>query len=146
MAKSKKKEIVVVEEVVEKVEMAIVPEPEPTAFEESMGNDLFADNAEEIIVEDAEPSDGKPVAESAPAESVTNPVASVNNTSYDNDTIIRMIANPKRAGSQAHARYEKYQNAKTVGEYFELNDTKQARADFKHDLSKGFIKFEAAAE
>ena len=38
--------------------------------------------------------------------------------------------NPKTVGSAAHARYEMYKTAKTVGEYLSLGGT---RADLRYD-------------
>ncbi len=45
--------------------------------------------------------------------------------------------NPKRKGSQAHSRFQKYMKAKTVAEYLKLGGT---RADLRYDESKGFIE------
>ena len=45
--------------------------------------------------------------------------------------------NPKREGSQAHARFSKYMGSKTVAEYLERSGTK---ADLKYDAMKGFIE------
>jgi hypothetical protein len=45
-------------------------------------------------------------------------------------------ANPKRSGSDSHARYEGYKGAKTVQEALELGAT---RADIAWDLKKGFV-------
>jgi len=44
--------------------------------------------------------------------------------------------NPKKKGSQAHIRYEKYKDAKTEREYYDLNGTKD---DWKYDLARGFL-------
>ena len=57
---------------------------------------------------------------------------------YTNDSKItfNVKSNPKRDGSQAHARFEKYMKAKTVAEYFDLGGTK---ADLKYDAMKQFI-------
>ena len=46
--------------------------------------------------------------------------------------------NPKRPGSQAHARYELYMSATTVEEYLKLGGT---QADLEYDRGKGFIEF-----
>ena len=46
-------------------------------------------------------------------------------------------SNPKREGSKAHARFSKYMNSKTVGEYLEKDGTK---GDLKYDAAKGFIE------
>ena len=47
-------------------------------------------------------------------------------------------ANPKRKGSQAHSRFQKYMKAKTVAEYLKLGGTP---ADLRYDAAKGFIEF-----
>lgn len=47
--------------------------------------------------------------------------------------------NPKREGSKAHARYQKYMGCKTVQEYLERDGTK---ADLKYDWDKGFIEID----
>jgi len=45
-------------------------------------------------------------------------------------------SNPKREGSKAHARFDKYMAAKTVAEYMDLGGTK---GDLKYDEEKEFI-------
>ena len=45
--------------------------------------------------------------------------------------------NPKRAGSQSRARYERYKKAKTLDQFYTLGGTK---ADFKFDLQRAFVK------
>ena len=42
---------------------------------------------------------------------------------------------PKKAGSAAFARYERYMVATTVGGYLDLGGS---RADLRYDLSKGY--------
>lgn len=64
----------------------------------------------------------------------------VGSTKLTSDTKIKFVANPKRTGSKAHSRYEKYSQAKTFGEYLKLNDPKMAMADARYDLSKEFLK------
>ena len=44
--------------------------------------------------------------------------------------------NPKRAGSQSHARYERYKGATTRAEYLALGGS---AADFKFDVERGFV-------
>lgn len=45
--------------------------------------------------------------------------------------------NPKREGSKAHSRFQKYLGSKTVQEYLERTGTV---ADLKYDSMKGFIE------
>ena len=47
---------------------------------------------------------------------------------------------PKRANSKSHARYERYKQAKTVGEFYRLGGTK---GDLKNDSdpNRGYIIF-----
>ena len=52
---------------------------------------------------------------------------------------ITYIPNPKRPGSMAHARYEKYQKAKTFGQYLKLNQGEYAMPDARWDLERGFL-------
>lgn len=49
----------------------------------------------------------------------------------------KVTQNPKRAGSQAHARFAEYMQATTVEEYFQLG---AVRADLKYDVEHGFIE------
>ena len=49
--------------------------------------------------------------------------------------IVLRQANPKRLGSQSHARYEKYKAATTRSEFRLLGGSS---ADFKYDLAHGF--------
>ena len=49
--------------------------------------------------------------------------------------IVLRQANPKRPGSQSHARYEKYKAATTRSEFRLLGGSS---ADFKYDLAHGF--------
>jgi len=51
-------------------------------------------------------------------------------------TRIIVVPNPKKRGSEAHARYEKYQAATTRGEFFALG----GKGDWKFDVGKGFVK------
>ena len=46
-------------------------------------------------------------------------------------------ANPKRKGSKAWARYNRYKSARTKREMFDLGGTK---GDFKWDLNKGYVR------
>jgi len=63
----------------------------------------------------------------------------VNSVKLTDDTKIVFKANPKRNGSAAHGRYEKYQKAVTFGEYRKLNEGKFQMADARHDISKKFL-------
>lgn len=64
----------------------------------------------------------------------------VNTTKFTEDTPVKFVANPKRKGSKAHTRYEKYSKASTWGEYLKLSDSKFAMADARYDMSKEFLK------
>ena len=44
--------------------------------------------------------------------------------------------NPKRAGTASYERYERYKYAATLEEMLQLGGT---RADYKYDMSKGFL-------
>jgi len=55
----------------------------------------------------------------------------------DADRIAWQRNNPKRAGSQAHERYEQYKKAKTVAEAFGLGALK---VDISHDFENGFMQ------
>lgn len=66
----------------------------------------------------------------------------INDVKVTADTKIAYLPNPKRPNSAAWERYEAYQDAKTIGQYLELNDTRFAKADLRHDLSKEFLKIE----
>ena len=48
------------------------------------------------------------------------------------------LPNPKKPGSKAHARYEKYKTATNYKEYRALGGTAR---DWKHDNNKKFVKF-----
>lgn len=76
------------------------------------------------------------------AETVANTEMVINDRKVDANTKISYAANPKRKGSRAWERYEQYQTATTIGEYLELNQTKAAKADLRHDLMKGFLSIE----
>lgn len=58
----------------------------------------------------------------------------------DENTKIEFVSNPKRAGKNAHARYAKYESAKTLKQYFELNAGKFAMPDLKYDTAHHFLK------
>jgi len=55
----------------------------------------------------------------------------------DDEPIEFDLTNPKRAGTGAHERYEKYKKAKTRREAIRLG---ASQADIKHDLKKGFAR------
>ena len=52
-----------------------------------------------------------------------------------NERVVFQQCNPKRAGSNSHARYELYKRAATVGEFRDLGGS---AADLKHDTKHGF--------
>ena len=51
-------------------------------------------------------------------------------------TIAVRQENPKRPGSQSHARYEKYKAATTLSEFRSLGGS---AADFKYDSAHGYV-------
>ena len=73
------------------------------------------------------------VTESGPKEAV---VCNINGINVANNCHIEMAANPKRAGSKAHMRYEAYSKSTTIGEYLESGGLK---ADLRYDSEKGFL-------
>jgi len=65
-------------------------------------------------------------------------VANINGVNVSNETKIEYIdRNPKRKGSKAHARFQKYMTAKTVAKFLELGGLK---ADLRYDSEKGFVE------
>lgn len=56
-------------------------------------------------------------------------------TNYPMTTRIRMAPNPKSHRSRAWERYQLYEKATTIQEFYDLG----GGGDFKHDLMKGFI-------
>lgn len=74
-------------------------------------------------------------ADSAP-DKVKLAVASVDGIS-ESDPVKFEQTNPKRAGTAAWDRYEKYKSAKTMQEALSLG---AAKADFSNDVSRGFCK------
>lgn len=101
-------------------------------------------------------STNKPAAANKPAAEVKTEVTVetkeevkeyvVNGVKFTTDTPIEFRANPKRPNSQAWSRYEKYQTAKTFGEYLSLNKSKQQMADARYDLGRGFLKLAETKE
>lgn len=80
-------------------------------------------------------TENKPAAK--PEENVAV-VANINGVNVADDTKIEYVDNnPKRAGSAAHQRFEKYMSAKTVAEFLKLGGLK---ADLRYDANKGFVK------
>ena len=65
----------------------------------------------------------------------------VNDVKVDENTRIDFAPNPKRSSGKAWARYEVYCTAATVGEYFDLANSKYAKADLRYDHEKGFLIF-----
>ena len=63
----------------------------------------------------------------------------INGTKVNEDTVIEFVSNPKRPKFKSHARYEEYQAATTVGEYFEVADKKYAKADLRYDEEHGHL-------
>jgi len=53
------------------------------------------------------------------------------------DEPIKYAENPKRPGTSAHARYEKYKHAKTIAEALRCG---AAKGDIDHDFKSGFLR------
>ncbi|CAE7288125.1 unnamed protein product, partial [Symbiodinium necroappetens] len=53
------------------------------------------------------------------------------------DEPIKYAENPKRPGTSAHARYEKYKHAKTIAEALKCG---AAKGDIDHDFKNGFLR------
>mmetsp|Transcript_91194 Transcript_91194/g.174934 ORF Transcript_91194/g.174934 Transcript_91194/m.174934 type:complete len:434 (-) Transcript_91194:88-1389(-) len=53
--------------------------------------------------------------------------------------------NPKKNGTKSHARYERYKEAKTVGEFLRLtsDDLRSAGVDWKFDAKQGYLQLGA---
>ena len=64
----------------------------------------------------------------------------INAHKVDTETPIRFKTNPKRPGFKAHARYEIYSAAETIGEYLELAEKKYAKADLRYDEEHGHLQ------
>ena len=60
----------------------------------------------------------------------------------DERKIEYMVENPKTAGYKSWGRYELYKHARTVKQFLQLGGT---RADFRWDLSHGFVRFVGAS-
>jgi len=63
----------------------------------------------------------------------------INGTKVEEDTVIKFVSNPKRPKFKAHARYEDYKAATTIGKYFEITDKKYAKADLRYDEKHGHL-------
>ena len=66
----------------------------------------------------------------------------INGVKAELATAIEYVNNPKRTGKMAWTRYETYQEATTIGEYFELTEKKYAMADLRYDLDHEFLIIE----
>ena len=69
-------------------------------------------------------------------------VANINGEyAYDNTKLEWHVKdNPKRPSGKAHARFEAYMGAPTVGEYLKRGGT---RGDLRYDAEKGFLSLVA---
>lgn len=68
----------------------------------------------------------------------------INDVQVDSSAQIEFKQNPKRSGSKAHSRYDRYQVATTLDEFFEIVNAaddckKYARADLRYDHEHGFL-------
>jgi len=66
------------------------------------------------------------------------PLANINGVHAYETTSLKWLAtaNPKRPSGKAHARFERYMQATTVGEYISSGGTK---ADLRYDVAKGYV-------
>ena len=69
----------------------------------------------------------------------------INGVKVDRETELTYVPNPKRPGGAAHERYERYWNARTLREYFDLNPGGFALPDLRYDHQHGFVAFSSAA-
>lgn len=75
---------------------------------------------------------------SAVEENNTAVVANINGVNVENSTVLKYQENnPKRKGSKAYTRFEKYMKATTVAKFLELGGLK---ADLRYDSEKGFVE------
>ncbi len=67
------------------------------------------------------------------------PIANINGVYAHETTAIEWLVekNPKRPSGKAHARFEKYMKATTVGDYLSAGGTK---ADLRYDADKGYLR------
>ena len=69
----------------------------------------------------------------------------INGVMVDESTQFEYVANPKKVGSKAHARYEEYQYSESLDQYKEIQMTHDegrcANPDLKYDHAKGFLTF-----
>lgn len=65
----------------------------------------------------------------------------INGVTVDEDTELVYVPNPKRPGGTAFERYERYWNARTLREYFDLNPGGFALPDLRYDHQHGFVAF-----
>lgn len=73
-----------------------------------------------------------------------NKILNINGQLLDENSKIEYVGkNPKRKGSKAHARFEKYMKAKTVSEFLKLGGL---AADLRYDGDKGFLKILSTAK
>jgi len=70
----------------------------------------------------------------------------INGVKAELATAIRFVANPKRTGKKAWTRYEEYSECNTLAEYFDIADTKYAKADLRYDHEHGFLIFDEATD
>ena len=63
----------------------------------------------------------------------------INGVKAEFATAIEYVSNPKRVGKKAWSRYESYQEATTIEEYFNLTEKKYAMADLRYDLDHEFL-------
>lgn len=55
------------------------------------------------------------------------------------EDVLMYKPNPKREGTNAHARYAAYEEVETLDDYFEAAEKKFARADMRYDWEHGHL-------
>ncbi|CAE8608609.1 unnamed protein product [Polarella glacialis] len=61
---------------------------------------------------------------------------------HQSQRILIEQVNPKKVGTLAHARYEIYKKAETVGDFTRLNAGRNRKTDWSFDSAKGFIRLD----
>lgn len=68
----------------------------------------------------------------------------INDKNVTSDHTLTYVDNPKKSGFKSYDRYQEYQRATTIDEYFEILDEceidkKYGMPDLRYDMEKGFL-------